>query len=473
MNKDILIVDDEADIRGLIKAILEDEGYSVREAANSQKAMEAIETQCPDLAILDIWLQESDKDGIEILQKIKIDHPVCPVLMISGHGTIETAVNAIKLGAYDFIEKPFKSDRLIMMIGRALEVAELRKENQSLKAKHLEKDHQLLGQCSAIESLIQQIEKIAPTNSRVLITGKGGTGKEVVAQTIHKLSDRQNFSFMTINCATLAPDRLEKELFGVLDEHGEYHKGILELANKGTVFLDEVADMPVETQAKILRVLQDNEIFPVGGSKSVSIDVRFLSSTNKNLESLIESDGFREDLYYRLNVVALKLPTLKQRVDDIPLLTEYFLAEFAQQTGQPKRVLSKTALASLELYDWPGNVRQLKNMMEWLTIMSPLPVEKSELDLEDLPPEFNSSEGKAMNAPSNFLMHPLREAREGFEKTYLQAQIKRFNGNISKTAEFIGMERSALHRKLKTLDISLNDEQDSDSVVKTFPLKSA
>ncbi len=461
MKKDILIVDDEDDIRALIKAILEDEGYQIREASNSAEALAEVEKKVPDLAILDIWLQESDKDGLEVLEQVKQNNPLLPILMISGHGTIETAVTAIKKGAYDFIEKPFKSDRLLLMITRALETAELRKENQSLKAQKNKTEHELIGQSTAIIQLKSQIEKIAPTNSRVFVTGEGGTGKEVVAKTIHNLSMRKNNPFMVINCAALHPERLEEELFGVYKD-GDSQKGVLELANGGTLFLDEVADMPLETQAKILRVLQDNQIHPVGTQDTIDIDVRFLASTNKDLEEVIKSGDFREDLYYRLNVVTLNIPPVRQRKEDIQPLINHFLENFSLQTGQIKRVLAKDALDKLQTYQWPGNVRQLKNMMEWITIMTPSPDQKAELTKEDLPPEFSGTAKSSSEEPEfDYTNQPLREAREIFEKTYLNAQIKRFNGNVSQTAEFVGMERSALHRKLKALDISLEDAQDS------------
>lgn len=461
MLKEILVVDDEDDIRSLIRAILEDEGYIVREATNSSEALSAVSEKCPDLIILDIWLQESDKDGLEVLKKVKEEHPILPVLMISGHGTIETAVTAIKYGAYDFIEKPFKSDRLLMMMSRAIETADLKKENKSLKAQKNKGDHELIGNSPAVTQLKSQIEKIAPTNSRVFITGEGGTGKEVVAKTIHKMSSRKDEPFMVINCAALHPERLEEELFGVQKPEG-FQKGVLELANKGTLFLDEVADMPLETQAKILRVLQDSKIQPVGRQDSIDVDVRVLASTNKDLMDVIKNGDFREDLYYRLNVVTLNLLPLRERVEDIEPLIENFLERFAQQTGQLRRVLSKDVLAKLRLYRWPGNVRQLKNMMEWVTIMTPAPTEKAVLTQEDMPPEFssNGSAGKDSEESEdfNYIDTPLREAREQFEKNYLRAQVKRFKGNVSQTAEFIGMERSALHRKLKSLDISLNDD---------------
>lgn len=463
MNKDILIVDDEDDIRALIRGILEDEGYQVREAANAEQALQAVEDKEPDLMVLDIWLQESDQDGLEILKTVKADNAILPVLMISGHGTIETAVTAIKYGAYDFIEKPFKSDRLLLMIARALETAQLKQENKELKARSDNNGHQLVGSSSEISQIKQQIERIAPTNSRVLITGEAGTGKEVVARSLHRMSERKGNSFMALNCAGLHPERLEEELFGVVRD-GQTQKGVLELSHGGTLFLDEVADMPLETQGKILRALQDNQIHPVGSQELINVDVRVLASTNQDLLKAIEKGRFREDLYYRLNVVTLNLPPLRDRLDDVVPLAENFLEEFAKQTGQDLRVLSQKAQMALRSYDWPGNVRQLRNVMEWVTIMAPSAQEQSELEREDLPPEIiGQKRNDTQDSPQSsidYSAQSLREARESFERDYLTMQIRRFKGNVSQTATFIGMERSALHRKLKSLDISLNDEQD-------------
>ena len=473
MKSDILIVDDEDDIRSLIRGILEDEGYQVREAANPEAALNAVEEKAPDLMVLDIWLQDSDRDGLEILKTVKAEHEILPVLMISGHGTIETAVTAIKDGAYDFIEKPFKSDRLLLMVARALETAALKKENMALKAGSDGVDEKLVGKSSAINQIRQQLERIAPTNSRVLITGSGGTGKEVVARTIHKMSERKNKPFKALNCAALHPERLEEELFGV-ERDGKSQTGLLELAQGGTLLLDEVADMPLETQSKILRVLQDHKIHPVGSQRLIDIDVRILASSNQNLQEAIKQGDFREDLYYRLNVVTLNIPALSKRHDDIVPLAEYFLESFAKQTGQEMKTLDKQVQIALESYGWPGNVRQLKNVMEWITIMTP--AAQQQISVEDLPPEIS---GKTKNPDSNSLSftdytaRPLREAREAFEREYLAAQIKRFKGNVSQTAEFIGMERSALHRKLKSLDISLSDEQDSGGSVNQSKRKTA
>jgi two-component system nitrogen regulation response regulator NtrX len=474
MSKDILIVDDENDIRTLIKGILEDEGYQTREAENAQQALEAVTKKTPDLIILDIWLQDSDKDGLEVLKAVKTDNEFLPVLMISGHGTIETAVTAIKDGAYDFIEKPFKSDRLLLMITRALETAALRQENQALKARRDIDQDSLIGTSSSLNNIRQQIERIAPTKSRVLITGEAGTGKEVVARTLHNSSDRREQNFMALNCAALHPERLEEELFGV-ERDGKHQKGLLELSDGGTLFLDEVADMPLETQGKILRVLQDNKVHPVGSQKIIDIDVRILASTNQDLQDAIKAGNFREDLYYRLNVVTLNIPKLSERAEDISPLMQYFLLQFARQTGQGCKKLSKEAAAILEAYAWPGNVRQLRNVMEWLTIMTPSVEEQGSLKIEDLPPEILGKKTTDTSlAPSlDYTTKPLREAREAFEREYLNQQIVRFKGSVSQMAEFIGMERSALHRKLKSLDISMNDAQDKETGKNQSVLKSA
>ena len=365
----ILIVDDEEDIRALIKGILEDEGFTLAEAANSEQAFKKIDEFEPDLVVLDIWLQGSEKDGMEILAEISKSEAYLPVLMISGHGTIETAVSAIKEGAYDFIEKPFKSDRLILMIGRALEMAKLKNENKRLKDSSDKYEHNLIGNSGPIKALRQQIEKISLSNSRVFIKGEAGTGKEVVAREIHRRSTRKDKTFMAVNCAALHPERLEEELFGVQKED-KIQKGVLELANGGTLFLDEVVDMPLETQGKILRVLQDNKFESVGSHKSINIDVRIMSSTNKNIEQALEDGSFREDLLYRLNVVTLDLLPLKDRKEDILLLAQHFLNHFGQETGQSEKEISPDAQKIFKAYSWPGNVRQLKNVMEWITIMN-------------------------------------------------------------------------------------------------------
>lgn len=464
MSADILIVDDETDIRELIDGILEDEGYTTRQAATSAEAFARIEERVPSLIILDIWLQGSEHDGMEILQQVKKEHPFLPVLMISGHGNIETAVAAIKRGAYDFIEKPFKSDRLLLMIGRALENAALRRENETLKAR-AEGPSDMVGSSPAISSLRQTLSRIAQTNSRVLITGEPGTGKDIAARQIHKMSARSNGPFMTVNCAIMRPDHIEMELFGTEPMAGvPAIAGVLEQADGGTLLLDEVADMPPETQAKIVRVLQEQRFTRLGGQEPVEVDVRVLATTNRDLHSLMEEGAFRQDLYYRLNVVPLDMPPLRDRPQDIPLLADYFMGQFAAQAGLATCEISSAAIGAMQSYHWPGNVRQLRNVMEWLLIMAG---SDGTIRPDHLPPEIcNRSTGS--ESEEDFLRReiiglPLREAREFFEKDYLLAQVRRFGGNVSKTAEFIGMERSALHRKMKQLGISTVSKQNDDS----------
>jgi two-component system nitrogen regulation response regulator NtrX len=465
MNKNILIVDDEIDIREALKGILEDEGYEIHLAANSTQAYEAVNNYTPQLIILDIWLQNSTDDGLQILEKVTNSNPHIPIIMISGHGNIETAVSAMKQGAYDFIEKPFKSDRLLLMIDRALETVALRKENLTLK----EKAHgpsELIGSSSLMVNLRQTLVRVAAANSRVLITGEAGTGKDLAAKNIHKMSKRANGPFLSLNCAIMHPERLENELFGV---EGSPEAGVLERANSGTLFLDEVADMPLETQGKIVRVLQEQRFQRVGGQTPIEVDVRILASTNRNLADLMSEGKFRQDLYYRLNVVPIEMPTLRDRSQDIPKLVEYFSDIYSQQTGLIPCRFSDITMSILESYKWPGNVRQLRNVIEWMMIMSP---GDQLIQPQQLPPDLlhsiNSDDGS--NDTGNMMNLPLREAREFFEKKYIESQLNRFNGNISKTANFVGMERSALHRKIKQLGITnyakSNDEDDSDTVLK-------
>lgn len=450
MAADILIVDDEADIREIIQGILEDEGYATRTAANSQQAYEVLAQKLPDLMILDIWLQNSDHDGLQILENVKKAHPQLPVVMISGHGNIETAVTAIKQGAYDFIEKPFKSDRLLLLMERALEAARLKRENETLKRK-AQAPSALVGDSPLMTALRQTLTRVAASNSRVLITGEAGTGKDIAARTIHKLSRRAQGPFVSLNCAIMHPDRIEIELFGV---EGDPEKtGVLERADKGTLLLDEVADMPLETQGKIVRVLQEQRFNRVGGQTPVEVDVRIIASSNRDLQKHMDDGHFRQDLYYRLNVVPLDMPPLRERAQDIPELARYFATLYSEQAGLPPCTFSDNTLAILQAYKWPGNVRQLRNVIEWVMIMAggDEPVQPHQL-----PPELvDSNAGMGGGEPGENLMAlPLREARELFEKEYLESQIRRFGGNISKTAQFVGMERSALHRKLKQLGIS-------------------
>ena len=450
---DILVVDDEVDIRELMAGILADEGYETRIAADSDTTLSAIAQRRPHLVVLDVWLQGSRLDGIQVLDILKREHPELPVVIISGHGTIETAVAAIKKGAYDFIEKPFKADRLCHVVRRALEAAKLKREVEELKVKAGD-DTELAGTSSAIAQLRQLVDKVAPTRSRVLITGPSGSGKEVTARLIHSLSRRANNAFVAINCAMMAPARIETELFGSESETGR-KIGLLELAHGGTLFLDEVADMPLETQGKILRVLIDQTFQRVGGSTRVQVDVRVISSSTRDLRQEIEAGRFREDLYHRLNVVPVRVPSLAERRDDIPILVNYFMKRLSAASGLPTREISDEAMAVLQAYNWPGNVRQLRNIVERLLILATDDAAGA-ISADLLPSNFNGSASPwAQGAkPDLIISLPLREAREIFEREYLLAQINRFGGNISRTASFIGMERSALHRKLKSLGVS-------------------
>jgi two-component system, NtrC family, nitrogen regulation response regulator NtrX len=459
MRDDILIVDDEADIRTLIRGILEDEGYSVREAAHSRDVKTQLESHVPDLIILDIWLKNSEHDGLQILEHIKQEHKHLPVIMISGHGTIETAVSAIHRGAYDFIEKPFKTDRLLLMLERALESSKLKRENEMLRTQSLAQA-ELIGESTPIQNLRTMMERVAATNSRILITGEAGTGKEVVARAIHAASPRRDKMFQVINCASLFPERLEQDLFGSEDK-GIIHYGVLERADGGTVLLDEVSDMPLDTQAKILRVLQDQSFTRVNGERVVNVDVRILASTNRDLSTRISQGSFREDLFYRLNVIPITLSPLRDHRDDIPILCDYFMSFFERRDGLAKRHFSASAMAALLAYTWPGNVRQLKNLIEWLIIMGQGNSDTS-IQVDDLPTEISKiiPETLKNNLGEDLMSLPLREAREVFERQYLLSQVNRFNGNISKTAQFVEMERSALHRKLKSLNISTSERDD-------------
>lgn len=456
MTADILIVDDEADIRGLIQGILQDEGYATRLAANSKQAYAEVASKRPDLVILDIWLQHSDHDGLDILDTLMTDDSALPVVMISGHGTIETAVSAIRRGAYDFIEKPFKSDRLLLLIRRALEAARLRRENDSLRQR-VEGPSDLIGSSPVMSAARQTLERVAQTNSRVLLTGEPGTGKDVAARMIHRLSARASGPFMVLNCAILRPESLEVELFG--QESGA--PGLLERAHGGTLLLDEVADMPPETQSKIVRVLQEQKFHRVGGATMIESDVRVVASTSRDLESLVREGRFRQDLYYRLNVVPVALPPLRDHPQDIPALIDFLAAALPLPGAPGSARFSSSALAILQAYSWPGNVRQLRNVIEWVAIMGGLSADLR-VEPDHLPPDIGGRGSTAASAgASAFMSLPLREAREEFERDYLQAQIKRFGGSVSRTAQFIGMERSALHRKLKQLGITGGEDDET------------
>ena len=459
MALEVLVVDDEADIRDLVAGVLEDEGYAVRSAADSSAALDAIDDRRPSLVLLDVWLQGSKLDGLQLLEQIKQRDPTLPVLMISGHGNLDTAVAAIREGAVDFIEKPFKADRLLHLVGRATETDRLRRENATLR-QQVGPDDQLDGTSVAINTVRATLKRVAPTGSRVMITGPAGVGKEIAARMIHNWSPRAAAPFIVLSAAMMSPERVEEELFGS-ELNGVARPGLLEQAHGGTLFLDEIADMPITTQGKILRVLTDQSYTRIGGQRPVKVDVRVLSATSRNLADEIAAGRFREDLYYRLNVVPVRIPPLRERREDIPELVAHFLARFAAERRIQTPELSKDAMAALQAHDWPGNVRQLRNIIERTLILTPGDrVGCIEVDL--LPAEIVDSQGStALGGPSMAIMgSPLREARESFEREYLKIQIRRFSGNISRTASFIGMERSALHRKLKAL--GLGDKRDEE-----------
>ena len=454
MASDILVVDDEVDIREIVAGILDDEGHETRTAADSDSALAAISDRVPRLIFLDIWLQGSRLDGLALLDEIKARYPDLPVVMISGHGNIETAVSAIKRGAYDFIEKPFKADRLILVASRAIETSKLKREVTELKRRSGD-PVELIGTSIAVSQLKQSIDKIAPTNSRVMIFGPSGTGKELVARLIHRKSSRAGGPFVVLNAAAITPERMEVALFGTESASSHERKvGALEEAHGGILYLDEVADMPRGTQNKILRVLVDQQFERVGGTKRVKVDVRIISSTARNLEELIAAGEFREDLYHRLAVVPIKVPSLSERREDIPFLVDTFMRQVSEQAGIRNRRIGEDALAVIQAHTWPGNIRQLRNYMERLMILARSDGPDTVISADMLPDDVSDMLPKTSAAGANHIMTlPLREARELFERDYLIAQINRFGGNISRTAEFVGMERSALHRKLKSLGV--------------------
>jgi two-component system nitrogen regulation response regulator NtrX len=454
MASDILIVDDEADIRDLVAGILDDEGFATRTARDSDSALAEIANRRPNLVFLDIWLQGSKLDGLQLLEQIKRDHADLPVVMISGHGNIETAVAAIKRGAYDFIEKPFKADRLILVATRALETSRLKREVKELK-QLAPAASVLSGRSACMNQLRQTIDRAAKANSRILIVGPPGSGKELAARTLHNASSRAGGPFVVINAAAITPERMEIELFGV-EPNGEHPRktGALEEAHGGSLFIDEIGDMPRETQNKILRVLVDQTFQRQGGTAKVNVDVRIISSTARNLEEEIAAGRFREDLYHRLSVVPVFVPPLSERREDIPELIDYFMDQISAATGLPKRQIGQDAMAVLQSHVWPGNVRQLRNNVERVMILAAGGPEV--IITADMLPQDVGSMVPAMPTSNNgehIMGLPLREAREVFERDYLMAQISRFSGNISRTAEFVGMERSALHRKLKALGV--------------------
>lgn len=454
MASDILVVDDEADIRDIVSGILSDEGHETRVAHDSDSALAAIADRVPRLIFLDIWMQGSKLDGLTLLDEIKQRYPDLPVVMISGHGNIETAVSSIKRGAFDFIEKPFKADRLVLIAERALENSKLIHEVRELKRKTGDPE-ELVGSSLLVSQLRQTVEKVGPTNSRVMIFGGSGAGKEVVAKLLHGKSSRAEGPFVALNAAAITPDNMEMELFGVESGGGRTRKtGALERAHRGTLYLDEVGEMPRETQKKILRVLVDQRFERVGGNRQVSVDVRIISSTALDLQSRIEEGSFREDLYHRLAVVPVRIPALAERREDIPFLVDFIMRQLCEQAGIRQKQIGDDAMAILQAHDWPGNIRQLRNNLERLLILSreeeptkPISADLLPADLSDVLPQIHTS------GDAHIMTLPLREARERFERDYLMAQINRFGGNISRTAEFVGMERSALHRKLKSLGI--------------------
>lgn len=456
MAADLLIIDDEADIRELVAGILQDEGYETRLAHNSDAALSEIAQRKPSMIILDIWLQGSKLDGLDLLLEIKQLHPTLPIVIISGHGNIETAVAAIKRGAYEYIEKPFNADRLILVVGRALETSRLIRENSELKGRS-GLDIELIGNSAAMRQMRQLMKRIAPTNSRVLITGPMGSGKEMAARALHAMSQRANGAFVVLSAATMAPERMEEELFGVEANAGQSPRiGALEESHGGTLFIDEIADMPMETQGKVLRVLVDQTFQRVGGTKKVKVDVRIITSTAKDLALLITEQRFREDLYHRLGVVPIRVPALHERRDDIPELIDYFAKSYSAASGQALKKFTDDAITMLQTREWPGNVRELRNNIERVMIVT------SGETSEDITPAHLNPDSTATSTPAglggdHLLALPLREARDAFERDYITAQLSRFGGNISKTSNFIGMERSALHRKIKMLGLTGRD----------------
>ncbi|MBM2576505.1 sigma-54-dependent Fis family transcriptional regulator [Jannaschia sp. Os4] len=447
---DILITDDEADIRSLISDILEDEGYTCRTAGNSTECMDQVREDPPALMILDIWLKDSEMDGIDILKTVRREQPDIPIIIISGHGTIEIAVAAIKQGAYDYVEKPFNIDQLMVVVGRAMETAKLRRENTELRRKDAV-SAEMVGAAPAFRTLTGNLKKVMNSNGRVMLTGAAGAGKEVAARYIHANSNRAKGPFVTVSSASIEPDRMETVLFGKESPEKGIEPGLLEQAHEGVIYFDEVADMPVGTQSKILRVLVEQAFTRVGGHEKVRVDLRVISSTTRDLQAEIRAGRFREELYHRLNVVPIAVPSLEQRREDIPLLADHFIGLLNKSQGLPQRELSDETKALLQTMTWPGNVRQLRNVIERVLILGDGtgPIEPAELP----GPGDGAADGGEMALPGSLASLPLRDARELFERQYLMTQINRFGGNISRTAAFVGMERSALHRKLKSLGV--------------------
>ena len=452
MAKTVLLVDDEQDIRISLGGILRDEGFEVIEAANGPQALETMESQAPDLVLLDVWM-EGYEQGLETLERLREENPALPVIAVSGHGTIETAVKATKMGAFDFIEKPLSYDKVVLTINHALEHRRLTEENLFLKNKTA-KRFSLTGKSQAMQNLEKQIELVAPTNAWVLITGENGTGKELVAHTIHRMSKRADRPLVEVNCAAIPEELIESELFG--HEKGAFtgastrKQGRFDLAHNSTLFLDEIGDMSLKTQAKILRILQEQKFERVGGTRTISVEVRVIAATNKNLEEEIEKGTFRQDLYYRLNVIPIHVPPLRERKEDIPMLIKDFLTEFSRENNAEVKTISNQALAALMSMDWPGNVRELKNAMERLVIMNPGPV------IETTEPVLAPAPDMPTMAPGALKDLPFKEAKVAFEREYIRLKLDENNGNVTQTAEIIGMDRTSLHKKIKALGLNEN-----------------
>ena len=450
---DILIVDDEKDIRELISEILIDEGYSTRLSSNSAECLNQVSNDPPSLLILDIWLKDSNMDGIDILKKVKVEYPQVPVVIISGHGNIEIAVSAIKQGAYDFIEKPFNIEQLLVVVRRAMETSSLRRENKELKQKDTVQ-YEFKGESSVFRNFMENLDKVSKAKSRVFITGSSGSGKDTSARYIHENSKQSSGNFITINCSVFESGELDRVLFGFENKEGVQEVGVLENANQGTIYLDEVSKMSLDLQGKILKFLVENTISRLGSSKKVDIECRVISSSNSDLIEQIKNKQFREDLFHRLNVVPIKVPSLSERIDDIPVLAKYFVNEFSSANGLPSREFTDEALSFLQGMNWPGNIRQFKNVIERVLILGDPSDKVSSDELIFTRPKVQDSDEKVNLISSELAGMSLREAREIFERDYLLLQINRFGGNISKTSAFVEMERSALHRKLKSLGIN-------------------
>ncbi len=469
MSIDVLVVDDEADIRDLVSDILKEEGFTTKSAANSMQAFKILRERTPSAIILDIWLQGSELDGLGILEIVKKRYPLMPVIIISGHGTIETAVNAIKMGAYDYLEKPFSHDKLVILLKRACEATKLKRENLDLKSKVIDKT-ELIGNSHITTKLKSDIEKAALATSRVFIQGKIGSGKELAARLIHKKSKRANAPFVIFSPVCMNPERINQELFEGIDNHGIRRPSILEVANNATLYIDEISGLPVSVQIKLLKFLQE-QMFDKPGSKPIKLDIRIIAATSKIIQEEISKGELLEDLYHRLNVISLKIPSLYDRKDDMSVLVKYFIRQLSKFSGLKAREFSDETIAAFQVYSWPGNIRQLRNVIEWTLIMNPLSSNSNQMIKPNMiPPEIlvNGSGPAKQENEIDIMIMPLREAREIFERQYLSAQMHRFNNNISKTSAFVGMERSALHRKLKLLNLHIptnkfNDEDFHDN----------